>query len=86
MSTSSPLNTTIEADLELVLDNYCGSVGKEKLMPFESVEEQMLPTVKKLPTYGAKSLTKGMDQAQIVLGDQIYTLRITRAGKLLLTK
>ena len=85
MSTSSPLNTTIEADLELVLDNYCGSVGKEKLMPFESVEEQMLPTVKKLP-YGAKSLTKGMDQAQIVLGDQIYTLRITRAGKLLLTK
>ena len=55
-------------------------------MPLNSVEEQMLPTVKKLPTYGAKSLTKGMDQAQIILGNQIYTLRITRAGKLLLTK
>lgn len=26
------------------------------------------------------------DQAQIVLGEQIYTLRITRAGKLILTK
>ena len=26
------------------------------------------------------------DQAQIVLGDQTYTLRITRAGKLILTK
>ena len=55
-------------------------------MPLNSAEEQMLPTVKKLPTYGAKSLTKGMGQAQIILGDQIYTLRITRASKLLLTK
>ena len=86
MSTSSPHNTTIEADLELVVDNYCSSVEKKKLMPFDSVEEQMLPTVNKLPMYGAKALTKGMDQAHIVLGDQIYTLRITRAGKLLLTK
>jgi len=25
-------------------------------------------------------------QAHIVLGDQVYTLRITRAGKLILTK
>ena len=86
MSTSSPHNTAIEADLELVVDNYCSSVEKKKLMPFDSAEEQMLPTLKKLPTYGAKSLTKGMDQAQIILGNQIYTLRITRAGKLLLTK
>ena len=29
MSTSSPHNTTIEADLELVVDNYCSSVGKK---------------------------------------------------------
>ena len=86
MSTSSPHNTTIEADLELVVDNYCSSVERKKLMPFDSVEEQMLPTLNKLPMYGAKALTKGMDQAQIILGDQIYTLRITRAGKLLLTK
>ena len=86
MSTSSPLNTSIEADLKLVIENYCGSVGKKKLMPFGSVEEQMLPTINKLPIYGAKALTKAMDQDQIILGDQIYTLRITRAGKLLLTK
>ena len=58
----------------------------EKQMLTTSVEKQMLTTLKKLPTYAAKSLTKGMDQAQIILGDQIYTLRITRAGKLLLTK
>ena len=86
MSTSSPLNTAIEADLKLVVDNYYGSVGKKKLMPFDSVEEQMLPTINELPIYGAKALTKTMDQDQIILGNQIYTLRITRAGKLLLTK
>lgn len=39
-----------------------------------------------LPTYAARDLTEGGDQAQIVLGDQTYTLRITRAGKLILTK
>jgi hemin uptake protein HemP len=32
------------------------------------------------------SWTEGRDQAQIVLGNQVYTLRITRAGKLILTK
>ena len=86
MSTSSPLNTTIEADLRLVVDDYCSPVGKKKLMPFDSVEEQMLPTINELPIYGATALTKAMDQDQIILGNQIYTLRITRAGKLLLTK
>ena len=39
-----------------------------------------------LPMYEAVDLTKGGDQAQIVLGDQTYTLRITRVGKLILTK
>ncbi|MEP4248208.1 hemin uptake protein HemP [Tateyamaria sp.] len=43
-----------------------------------------LPRVQ--PIYAARDLTEGGDQAQIVLGDQIYTLRITRAGKLILTK
>jgi hemin uptake protein HemP len=40
----------------------------------------------KLPVYDANDLTKGGDLAQIKLEDQIYTLRITRAGKLILTK
>ncbi|MDE0985808.1 MAG: hemin uptake protein HemP [Yoonia sp.] len=39
-----------------------------------------------LPTYSARDLTQDGDQAQIILGDQTYTLRITRAGKLILTK
>jgi|TARA_B100000787_G_scaffold59894_1_gene43723 hemin uptake protein HemP len=82
MSTSAPLQNSIEA----VLDNYSSSVRSKKLMSFHSVDEQTVPIENKLPTYDAKALTKGVDQAQIVLGDQIYTLRITRAGKLLLTK
>jgi hemin uptake protein HemP len=39
-----------------------------------------------LPVHYAEELTKGGTQARIVLGDQIYSLRITRAGKLILTK
>lgn len=39
-----------------------------------------------LPIYDANDLTQGGDLAQIKLSDQIYTLRITRAGKLILTK
>jgi hemin uptake protein HemP len=39
-----------------------------------------------LPTYDARELTKTGEQAQILLGDQTYFLRITRAGKLILTK
>lgn len=38
------------------------------------------------PTYDANDLTKNGDQAYIMLNDQTYTLRITRAGKLILTK
>ncbi len=39
-----------------------------------------------LPTYSANDLTENGDLAQIALDDQIYTLRITRAKKLILTK
>lgn len=49
-------------------------------------QETLRPAPNALPTYSAEDLTKGGDQAQIVLGTQIYTLRITRAGKLILTK
>lgn len=39
-----------------------------------------------LPIYEASDLTQGGDLARIKLEDQLYTLRITRAGKLILTK
>ncbi len=55
-------------------------------MSFHVAKETSTPTPSPLPTYAAQDLTKGAAQAQIVLGDQTYTLRITRAGKLILTK
>lgn len=39
-----------------------------------------------LDTYDARDLVGDGVQARIVLDDQVYFLRITRAGKLILTK
>lgn len=38
------------------------------------------------PVHDAKILTNGETQARIVLDGQVYTLRITKANKLILTK
>lgn len=38
------------------------------------------------PTHNARDLTGKQDTANIVLDDKTYVLRITRAGKLILTK
>jgi hemin uptake protein HemP len=38
------------------------------------------------PVHLAEHLTKGGTEARIVLREQTYTLRITRSGKLILTK
>ena len=42
--------------------------------------------VDQTPSYDAMDLTGPDGLARIVLKEQIYTLRITRAGKLILTK
>ena len=47
---------------------------------------ETLPDIAALPLHDAEALTDGGVQALIRLKDQIYTLRITRAGKLILTK
>lgn len=39
-----------------------------------------------MPMHDAHSLTGPEGQAHIALNGQVYTLRITRAGKLILTK
>lgn len=44
------------------------------------------PTPATLPVHAAETLTRGGNLAHIVLEEQTYTLRITRAGKLILTK
>jgi hemin uptake protein HemP len=38
------------------------------------------------PCHDARALTAGGQQARIVLDNKEYSLRITRAGKLILTK
>ena len=45
-----------------------------------------LQTLSRLPAHDATELTMGGNQALITLNDQVYNLRITRAGKLILTK
>ena len=39
-----------------------------------------------VPLHDARALTQGGAQARILLDGQVYTLRITRQGKLILTK
>ncbi|WP_204114732.1 hemin uptake protein HemP [Shimia biformata] len=43
-------------------------------------------TTTSVPAWVAEDLTQGGNLAQIRLGNQEYFLRITRAGKLILTK
>ena len=49
----------------------------------KTIEEDKIDTP---PSYDAKDITQGGKLAHIVLDKQVYTLRITRAGKLILTK
>ena len=44
------------------------------------------PSSASVPVHDATELAKGGNVAMIRLGDQVYTLRITRAGKLILTQ
>jgi hemin uptake protein HemP len=43
-------------------------------------------TLNTVPIYYASDIVQGGSQANITLEDQVYTLCITRAGKLILTK
>lgn len=45
-----------------------------------------LPAAEAAPLHDARALTGGGVQARIALDGQVYALRITRAGKLILTK
>ena len=54
-------------------------------MLHSAVEKTKLPE-DDFPTYNAVELTKNGNIARIILENQVYTLRITRSGKLILTK
>ena len=47
---------------------------------------ESFPIADAIPVHDARRLTEGGAQARILLNGQVYTLRITRAGKLILTK
>ncbi|MDK3017217.1 hemin uptake protein HemP [Pseudodonghicola flavimaris] len=55
-------------------------------MTIHSTEPLRSTPSQAIPAHRAEDLTSGGNLAHIALGDQIYTLRITRAGKLILTK
>lgn len=55
-------------------------------MSFQDVDQTTTTVANAFPTYDAKTLTGSKGQAYIVLDDKVYTLRVTRAGKLILTK
>lgn len=50
-----------------------------------TVKQQMI-SADVIPLHDALRLTEGGNQARITLNGQIYSLRITKAGKLILTK
>jgi hypothetical protein len=52
------------------------------------VEAPVIPwlTADATPAHDARVLTEGGSLARILLDGQVYSLRITRAGKLILTK
>ena len=54
-----------------------------QILRFEDVDNDI---AHRAPRYDALDLVKCGNLVEIALGDQIYTLRITRACKLLLTK
>jgi|TARA_B100000768_G_C11010922_1_gene261974 hemin uptake protein HemP len=60
--------------------------GEKLMLERNILRDVAQPVIKKLPTYQAEDLTQGGQEAQIVLSEQIYNLRITRSGKLILTK
>lgn len=51
-----------------------------------TLQTQISTAAETTPIHSADLLTGENGLARIVLNDQIYTLRITRAGKLILTK
>lgn len=54
-------------------------------LTFDCTQRVAVPLLR-VPLHDATDLTAGGHLAQIALADQVYTLRITRAGKLILTK
>lgn len=55
-----------------------------QITPIIVRKDDDMPT--RAPVHRAEELTAGGQTARILLGDQVYQLRITKLGKLILTK
>ncbi|MEM7470106.1 MAG: hemin uptake protein HemP [Pseudomonadota bacterium] len=55
-------------------------------MSIHSIPPTITAETKNVQCFDARDLTGPNDTAQILLDGQVYVLRITRAGKLILTK
>lgn len=55
-----------------------------QISPIIVRKEDEVPT--RAPVHRAEELTAGGQTARILLGNQVYQLRITKLGKLILTK
>ncbi len=62
-----------------------GQPGQSSPAPQEAAQHSA-PQDAPIPVHAAQSLTEGGPTAHILLEGQLYTLRITRGGKLILTK
>lgn len=52
----------------------------------QPIQHPLAPAAEQTPLHIATELTDGGALARILLNDKLYWLRITRAGKLILTK
>ena len=73
-------------DTENFAHHAAQSVQTGSIMAAQKVEADTRCVAQRLPLYDARDLVAGGDRANITLDDQLYVLRITRAGKLILTK
>ena len=60
-------------------------MGRLSFVEDDGREKPTIPDVSQ-PVFAAERILQGHRSAKIVLGDQVYLLRLTRAGKLILTK
>lgn len=61
-------------------------MARPAVRPDRGVPGVTMPGPVEVPVHDARTLTQGGVQARIDLDGQIYCLRITRQGKLILTK
>ena len=66
--------------------NMRPDLTRDPAQEVQPLRAEPIPFPANAPLHDARVLTQGGVQARIALDGQVYALRITRAGKLILTK